>query len=306
VYPEEIYKTSIKSGKTERFAKVDVAVQPAEYEVEQVFYPSKDGTQVSMFLVHKKGLEKNGAAPTYLSGYGGFNIAITPRFSPSLYPWLERGGLVAMPNLRGGGEYGETWHQSGMLANKQNVFDDFIAAAEWLVKEKWTSPAKLAASGRSNGGLLVGAAMTQRPDLFGAIVCGVPLLDMTRYHLFGIGKAWVPEYGDPEKPEDLKVLAAYSPYHRLQANTSYPALLMLSADSDDRVDPMHARKFTAAVEAVSRGKKPLLRIETKAGHGGGDLRKKAVELAADELAFLLDELGAVPPAPSGAVGIATP
>ncbi|MEM7676251.1 MAG: prolyl oligopeptidase family serine peptidase, partial [Myxococcota bacterium] len=249
-------------------------------------YPSKDGTKVSMFIIHKKGLPKNGLNPTILYGYGGFNISLTPTFDAMRIPWLEQGGVWAIPNLRGGGEYGESWHQAGMLGQKQNVFDDFVAAAEFLIAEGYTSSQRLGIRGRSNGGLLVGAAMTQRPDLFGAVVCGVPLLDMVRYHKFGIGRAWIPEYGSADSPEQFEWLYAYSPYHRVKEGVAYPPLLMLSADHDDRVDPMHARKFVAAVEhATASPAKPILRIETNSGHGGGDLRSKYAVRAADVLAF---------------------
>lgn len=295
LYAGEIFESSIKTAKTSVFAKVEVPVKPEDFDVEQVFYPSKDGTKVSMFVVKKKGLQKNGALPTLLYGYGGFNISLTPRFLGRLIPWLEEGGVYAVPHLRGGGEYGEAWHQAGMLHNKQNVFDDFVAAAEYLQREQYTNPDKLAIAGRSNGGLLVGAAMTQRPELFRAVICGVPLLDMVRYHLFGSGKTWIPEYGDPEKAEDFEVLLAYSPYHRLTENTPYPALLMASADSDDRVDPMHARKFVARLQAAAVGERPrLLRIERNSGHGGADLRRAAVEQGVDELSFLYSELRVKP------------
>jgi prolyl oligopeptidase len=293
VHPEEIYKTSIKSGKTERYSKIDVPVDPSKYELSQVWFTSSDNVKVSMFLLHKKGLTKSGDNPTLLYGYGGFNISLTPTFSPMLIPWLDRGGIYAVPNLRGGGEYGESWHQAGMLDKKQNVFDDFINAAEWLIANQYTRPDRLGVRGGSNGGLLVGAAMTQRPELFGAVLCGVPLLDMLRYHKFGIGKAWIPEYGNPEEEAAFKVIHKYSPYHHLKSGTDYPALLLLSADSDDRVDPMHARKFWAAVAQRSAGSRVnLLRIESNAGHGGGDMRKKTLEQSADELAFLLSEIGA--------------
>ncbi|MCK6544687.1 prolyl oligopeptidase family serine peptidase [Myxococcota bacterium] len=289
--PEQIFSTSVKSGGATLFSKVDAPIDPSRFELEQVWYPSKDGTKVSMFVLSKKGLAKDGSARAVLYGYGGFNISMTPGWKPEIYTWLEQGGVWAIANLRGGGEYGEAWHQAGMLEKKQNVFDDFIAAAEHLVKSGYTSPSRLAISGRSNGGLLVGAVMTQRPELFGAVICGVPLLDMIRYPLVGIGKAWIPEYGDPAKEDAFAWLRAYSPYHNLKAGTVYPALLMTSVDSDDRVDPMHARKFVAAIEHAAAGARPkLLRIESSAGHSGGDMRKKSVELGVDELSFLLSEL----------------
>jgi len=290
-FPPEVRATSIKTGATRVHSKSEVPVDPSLYSVEQVEYPSKDGTPISMFIVHKKGLEKTGDHPTLLWGYGGFNVSITPTFRPGIYPWLDRGGVFAIANLRGGGEYGEAWHQAGKREKKQNVFDDFIAAAEHLIKARYTRPDKLAISGRSNGGLLVGAALTQRPDLFGAVLCGVPLLDMVRFHKFGSGKTWVPEYGNPDVQSDFAALHAYSPYHRLTPGTRYPALLMLSADHDDRVDPMHARKFIAALAEASAGGAPhLLRLEANSGHGGADLRKATVEQATDETLFLLATL----------------
>ncbi|MCA9707902.1 MAG: S9 family peptidase [Myxococcales bacterium] len=290
--PPMIYETSISSGKTELWDTIEFPVDTSKIEEHQVWYESKDGTRVSMFVVHRKGLTKDGSHPALLTGYGGFNVSMTPGFSPAAALWVERGGVFAMPNLRGGGEYGEAWHEGGMLGNKQNVFDDFIAAAEYLVAEGYTSAPKLAIRGGSNGGLLVGAAMTQRPELFGAVVCAVPLLDMVRYHQFGSGQTWTPEYGNPDQPEHFPFLLAYSPYHHVVEGTDYPAMLMLSADSDDRVDPMHARKFTAAIQAASRSGEPaIMRIEQKAGHGGAGNRKKAVAQQVDMYAFLLSELG---------------
>lgn len=292
--PPSIYETSVSTGKTDLFFTVDVPVDPSPYKVEQVFFESKDGTKVPMFVVTRKEIELDGSTPLLLYGYGGFNVTLQPYFRSSIYPWLEAGGAYAVPNLRGGGEYGEDWHKAGMLGQKQNVFDDFIAAAEYLVDEGYTSPDRLAIYGGSNGGLLVGAVMTQRPELFRAVVCSVPLLDMVRFHLFGSGKTWVTEYGDPENPDDFGYLHAYSPYHRVEEGTEYPALLMLSADSDDRVDPMHARKFTAAVQHATTSDHPvLLRIERNAGHGGADLIKQYVAKDADLYTFLMKELGVV-------------
>lgn len=294
--PSEVYRTSIKTGETKLWASVKVPFDASPYEVQQVWYPSRDGTKVSMFLLHKKGLKKDGNTPWLLTGYGGFNVSMTPSFSVDFCLWLEAGGGVALPNLRGGGEYGEAWHRAGMLHNKQNVFDDFIAAAEYLIKSNYTKPEKLAIRGGSNGGLLVGAAMTQRPELFKAVICAVPLLDMVRYHKFGSGRTWIPEYGTAEKAEDFKVLHGYSPYHHIHPDTKYPALLMISADSDDRVDPMHARKFAAGIQAASTSGLPvLLRIEKNAGHGGADLIKQRVEASADSIGFLVEELGAKAP-----------
>jgi prolyl oligopeptidase len=294
--PKEIYRTSIGTGATSLWKKVEVPIDPAPYAVEQVWYPSKDGTQVSMFLVHRKDAPRDGSTPFLLSGYGGFNISKYPLFQSGLYAWLEAGGGYALPNLRGGGEYGEEWHRAGMLDKKQNVFDDFIAAAEYLVAQGYTRPERLAISGGSNGGLLVGAALTQRPDLFAAVSCAVPLLDMIRYHLFGEGKTWIPEYGSAEREADFRYLYAYSPYHHVKAGTRYPAVLFLSADADDRVDPLHARKMAAALQAASTSGKPvLLRIEAHAGHGGADLIKQTVEEQTDRFAFLFHELGVSPP-----------
>lgn len=288
--PQQIYKTSIKGGETSLWAEVKVPVDTSKYTVEQVWYPSKDGTKVSMFLVHRKDLKKDGTTPFLLWGYGGFNISETPGFSGSIFPWLDAGGGYAVANLRGGGEYGEEWHRNGMLGKKQNVFDDFIGAAEFLQKEKYAS--KVAIRGGSNGGLLVGAVTTQRPDLFRAVICQVPLLDMVRYHKFGAGQVWIPEYGSADDAEQFKWLYAYSPYHHVKAKTSYPALLMMSADADDRVDPLHARKMVAALQAANTGEHPiLLRIEQHSGHGGADLVKQAVEQQADAYAFLMHELG---------------
>jgi prolyl oligopeptidase len=292
ISPPQIFRTSVKTGKSEVYSKVQLPVDSAGYEVRQVSYPSKDGTSVTMFIVAAKGVKLDGANPTLLSGYGGFDVSVRSAWSSFIYPWLEAGGVYATPNLRGGGEYGKAWHDAGKQGKKQNVFDDFEAAAEYLVREKWTQPKRLAIRGGSNGGLLVGAAMTQHPDLFGAVICAVPLLDMVRYPLYGSGKTWVGEYGDPEKPDELKVLAAYSPYHHVTDGTAYPPLLMMSADHDDRVDPFHARKFVAAVQQATGGQTPVwLRIERNAGHSGSDQVGKAIESSADQLAFLFGMLG---------------
>jgi prolyl oligopeptidase len=290
--PRRVYKISIKGEQLALWAQVRVPFDPSPYVIEQVWYPSKDGTRVSMFVVRRKDMQKDASHPVLLNGYGGFNLPSVPTFRSYLYPWLEAGGVFAMANLRGGGEYGEAWHDAGRLHKKQNVFDDFIAAGEYLLKENYTQPAKLAIFGGSNGGLLVGAAMTQRPELFGAVICSAPLLDMVRYHLSGGGKTWIPEYGNPEKPEDLKVLHAYSPYHHLSAGVKYPPFLMLSPEHDDRVDTLHARKFIAALQNASAGPNPaLIRIETNAGHHGGDMIKKLIESNADQYAFLFAAFG---------------
>jgi len=285
--PNEVRSLSMKTGKTAPYSAVKVPVDPAPYTVEQVFYPSKDGTRVSMFIVHRKDLKKDGHSRALLWGYGGFQISETSHFAASIYPWLERGGIYAVPNLRGGAEYGEEWHQHGMLLEKQNVFDDLAGAAGYLVKEGYTRPDRLAVYGGSNGGLLTGAAITQHPELFSAVICAVPLLDMIRYHKSGGGGTWVPEYGSAENPDQFKALLAYSPYHNVKPGTKYPPLLLLSADSDDRVDPMHARKFAAEMQAASSGGEVLLRIEKNSGHGGADLLKAEVEKGADRYAFLL-------------------
>ena len=285
--PNQVYEASMKSGATKLYSKVEVPFDATPYTVEQAFYPSKDGTRVSMFVVRKKDAPKTGDARTILYGYGGFQVNLTPGFASWIVPWLEHGGVYAVANLRGGGEYGEEWHKSGMLLQKQNVFDDFIAAAEHLVSAGYTNPKHLVIAGGSNGGLLMGAAITQRPDLFAAALCGVPLLDMVRYDLFGSGKTWRSEYGSHEDATQFRVLHAYSPYHHVTEGTRYPALLLLSADSDDRVDPMHARKFAAMMQARSKGGPVLLRIERNAGHGGADMVKADVQKNADRLGFSL-------------------
>jgi prolyl oligopeptidase len=264
-----------------------IALDPDRFETRQVWYPSKDGTSIPMFLVHKRGLAIDGEVPVYLYGYGGFNIPLKPGFSVNVITWAEMGGIFAQPALRGGGEYGEDWHQAGMLDRKQNVFDDFIAAAEWLVSEGYTSPGKLAIGGGSNGGLLVGACMTQRPDLFGACLPAVGVMDMLRFHKFTIGWAWIPEYGSPDDPAQFATLRAYSPLHNLRPGTAYPATLITTADHDDRVVPAHSFKFAAALQAAQGGDAPcLIRIETKAGHGAGIPTSKQIEESADRWAFL--------------------
>ena len=293
--PASVFETSILNGGQKAFFEVKVPVDPSPYLLEQVFYPSKDGTRISMFVVRRRDMPKDRSTPFLLTGYGGFQISKVPAFSGTLFAWLERGGGYALPNLRGGGEYGEDWHRAGMLEKKQNVFDDFIAAAEWLETNGYTARERLAISGASNGGLLVGAVMTQRPELFRAVVCAVPLLDMVRYHRFGSGRTWISEYGSSEEAEPFKALYAYSPYHHVTAETPYPALLMLTADSDDRVDPMHARKFAAQILAARKkdhvDHPVLVRVETNSGHGGGDMIKKNVERSVDMYSFLFDKLG---------------
>jgi len=296
--PTTVYRYDIASGEREIWDRVEIPVDVDSYEVQQVFYESKDGTRIPMFLVHRKGLEKTGDHPTLLTGYGGFNISLTPRFSERVALWVESGGIYAVANLRGGGEYGEEWHEAGMKENKQNVFDDFIAAAEWLVDQGYTNPHKLAIQGGSNGGLLVGAAMTQRPDLFEAVVCAVPLLDMVRYHQFMVAQFWVPEYGSSEDPEQFKALLAYSPYHNVEEGTDYPATLFISGDGDTRVAPLHARKMTALVQAKAGGDEPvMLRYHTKAGHSGGRPVSEQIQDMTDGFTFLFWQLGMEPPPP---------
>ncbi len=293
--PPSVFHFDLKTLKTRLWQRVEADIDADAYEVKQVRYPSKDGTPITMFLAHRKGIKLDGTNPTYLTGYGGFNISETPFFGASLFLFLERGGVVAVPNLRGGGEYGEDWHKAGMLDKKQNVFDDFIAAAEWLIANKYTSPKRLVIQGGSNGGLLIGAAVTQRPDLFRAAVCQVPLLDMLRYHHFRIAKLWIPEYGDPDDPKAFAWLRGYSPYHRVKEGTAYPAMLFTAAESDTRVDAMHARKMAARLQAATAGKGPiLLRLETKAGHGAGKPRAKVLEEMTDTWSFLFWQLGVDP------------
>ncbi|MBO9998994.1 MAG: S9 family peptidase [Cyanobacteria bacterium SID2] len=289
--PTTIYRYDLTTGQSSVFRQPTVDFNPDNYETKQVFYHSKDGTRVPMFLVHKTGLEFDGKNPTYLYGYGGFNISLTPVFSVGLLVWMELGGVLAMPNLRGGGEYGEAWHQAGIKQNKQNVFDDFIAAAEWLIENRYTSSEKLAIGGGSNGGLLVGACMTQRPDLFAAAIPEVGVLDMLRFHKFTIGWAWCSDYGSPDDPEEFQALYAYSPLHNLEAGTAYPATLLVTADHDDRVVPAHSFKFAAALQAADDGENPLfIRIETKAGHGAGKPTTKRIEEIADKWSFLTQVL----------------
>jgi prolyl oligopeptidase len=294
--PATPYRYDIARKQLAPFESSKGSVDPSLYEVSQAFFPSKDGTRVSMFLVHRRGLTKDGQRPVLLSGYGGFNISIKPAFDPSDFVWLERGGIIAQANLRGGGEYGEAWHQAGMLDRKQNVFDDFIAAAEWLVQNGYTRREKLAIQGGSNGGLLVGAVMTQRPDLVGAVLCQVPVADMLRYHLFTVGRYWIPEYGSADDPKQFPFLLHYSPYHNVKDGVAYPATLITTADTDDRVSPGMAKKFGARLQAATRGDEPILvRVETKAGHGAGKPVSKQIDEQADIYRFLSWRLGASGP-----------
>lgn len=291
----EIYRVDLKNKKRSLWGLVEAGIDSSRYHVEQVKYRSKDGTEVPMFLAHKKGIERNGKNPTLLYGYGGFNISLTPMFSPSRFLFLEQGGVLAIANLRGGGEYGEDWHRAGMLDKKQNTFDDFLAAARWLIDNKITNPKRLAIQGGSNGGLLVGAAMTQQPDLFKAVVCQVPLLDMLRYHEFLIARLWIAEYGSADNPVQFKWLAAYSPYQRVKDGTSYPAVLLTTAASDSRVDPLHARKMAARLQRASVSANPiLLRQETRAGHGAGKPRGLILDELTDVYSFLFWQLGMNP------------
>lgn len=288
VHPSAVLRCDVASRTTSTLRVPGLKVDPDQFEVHQVWYESRDGTRVPMFVVHRRGLELDGRRPTWLYGYGGFNVSVLPAFSPSVLVWLEMGGVFAQPALRGGAEYGEEWHRAGMLERKQNVFDDFIAAGEWLVAHRYTSPARLAIGGASNGGLLVGACLTQRPDLFGACLPDVGVLDMLRFHEFTIGWAWIPEYGDPANPEHARFLAAYSPLHNLSPGTRYPATLVTTADHDDRVVPAHSYKFTAALQEAQAGDAPcLIRIETQVGHGAGTPTSRLIDQAVDRWAFLV-------------------
>ncbi|MCU1265301.1 MAG: serine protease, family peptidase [Acidobacteria bacterium] len=289
--PTTIYRYDMVTGKSTIFRQPKVDFNPGDYETKQVFYNSKDGTRVPMFLTYKRGLKLDGQNPTYLYGYGGFDISLTPVFSVGDLVWMEMGGIYAQPNLRGGGEYGEDWHQAGMKAKKQNVFDDFIAAAEWLITNKYTSTPKLAIGGDSNGGLLVGAVLTQRPDLFGATLPGVGVMDMLRFQRFTIGWAWVSDYGSSDNADDFKIQYAYSPLHNIKSGKAYPPTMVTTADHDDRVWPGHSFKFAATLQAAQAGPAPvLIRIETKAGHGAGKPTTKIIEELADRWGFLVREL----------------
>ncbi len=290
-YPPTIYKYDIAAGKSEVFRKTEVKFNPEDYESKQVFCASKDGTKVPMFIVHKKGLKLNGKNPAYLYGYGGFRSSLTPGFSISIMIFLENGGVYAAANLRGGGEYGEEWHKAGMLFNKQNVFDDFISAAEYLIKEKYTASDKLAIAGASNGGLLVGACMTQRPDLFKVALPAVGVMDMLRYHKFTVGWGWAVEYGSSDDEAHFKNLYSYSPLHNIRDGVSYPATLVTTADHDDRVVPAHSFKFIATLQEKHRGESPvLIRIDTKSGHGASSVTK-AIESLTDTWSFVFYNLG---------------
>ncbi len=296
--PDAVFQIDLADRGTTLWSKVDApGIDPTNYEINQLWFNSKDGTRVPMFVFHKKGLELNGKNPTQLTGYGGFNVSMTPEFRGDRFAWLEHGGVYAVANLRGGAEFGEDWHRTGMLQNKQNVFDDFLAAAEFLIAQKYTDKDHLAIRGGSNGGLLMGAALTQRPDLFRAVVCQVPLLDMLRYQNFQIAKLWIPEYGSSDDPKQFEWLYAYSPYHHVKQGVEYPAILFMTADTDTRVDPMHAKKMAALMQAEaatgrSRERPILLRIDSKAGHGAGKPIAKQIDDLVDVYSFLFWQLGA--------------
>ncbi|MEP7039529.1 MAG: prolyl oligopeptidase family serine peptidase [Acidobacteriota bacterium] len=290
--PPTIYRYDLKTGKSEIFRQSDVKFNPNDYEVKQVKYASKDGTMIPMFIVHKKGIKLDGSNPTLLYAYGGFNISLTPGFSVSRIVWMENGGVYAVPNLRGGGEYGEDWHKAGTKLQKQNVFDDFIAAAEYLIKNKYTRPEKLAISGGSNGGLLIGATLNQRPDLFGAALPAVGVMDMLRFQKFTIGRAWTSDYGSSDNAEEFAAIYKYSPLHNIKEGTKYPAVLVTTSDHDDRVVPAHSFKYAATLQKAQAGNAPvLIRIETNAGHGAGKPTAKVIEEQADVYGFLMKNLG---------------
>jgi prolyl oligopeptidase len=289
--PATIYRYNMITGESREYRRSEVKFNPDDYETSQVFYPSKDGTRIPMFLCHRKGLKLDGTNPTLLYGYGGFNIPITPSFSVSRLTWMEMGGVLAVANLRGGGEYGEAWHKAGTKNRKQNVFDDFIAAAEWLIEKRYTASEKLAIQGRSNGGLLVGACLAQRPDLYGACLPAVGVMDMLRFHRFTAGRFWTDDYGCADNPEEFAALVKYSPCHNLKEGVTYPPTLVTTADTDDRVVPGHSFKFAARLQACHGGEAPvLIRIETSAGHGAGKPTAKIIEEATDELAFVARSL----------------
>ncbi|MBL0334607.1 MAG: S9 family peptidase [Chitinophagaceae bacterium] len=296
-FPPIIYKYELATGKSTIFRKPDVKFNPEDFVTEQVFYPSKDGTKIPMFIVYKKGLNKNGLNPTLLTGYGGFNISSNPGFSATRIAWLEQGGIYALANLRGGSEYGEKWHAAGMRFNKQNVFDDFIGAAEFLIKKKYTSSSYLSAQGGSNGGLLVGAVINQRPDLFRVAIPQVGVMDMLRFHKFTIGWNWIAEYGSSDNPEDFKNLIGFSPMHNIKPGLNYPSVLVTTADHDDRVVPAHSFKYMATLQEKYKGNNPvLIRVETNSGHGASNL-KKGLEVTADIYSYIFYNMGLAPKFP---------
>lgn len=290
--PPTIYRYRMPSGRKEVWARIQVPIHPEDFTVKQVWFPSKDGTRVPMFMVHKRGLQPDGNRPVLLTGYGGFKNSLMPAYSSIATAWAEAGGVFAVPSLRGGGEFGEAWHQAGMRERKQNTFDDFFAAAEWLIANRYTNPDRLAIAGGSNGGLLVGAALTQRPELFRAVMCSYPLLDMVRYHRFLVARFWVPEYGSSDDAQQFRTLLSYSPYHRVKKGTRYPAVLFVTGDADTRVAPLHARKMAALLQWAQGGDRPiLLDYDTKAGHSGGKPLSRQIEDSARQYAFLLWQLG---------------
>jgi prolyl oligopeptidase len=295
-YPRTTFQYDIDKDELEIFHQPPIEIDVSNYTTEQVLYESKDGTRVSMFLIHRKDIVRDGTNPTYLTGYGGFNVPMKPYFSTTYALWLESGGMVAIPNLRGGGEYGKEWHEAGMLDKKQNVFDDFIAAAEWLIENKYTERDKLAIGGGSNGGLLVGAVVVQRPELFKIVYCAVPLLDMLRYHKFGYANIWAEEYGSAEDPEQFKYLHEYSPYHNVIDGTDYPAMLFVGSENDARCYPLHAMKMAARMQEANHSGEPiLLLVRKKSGHGGGTTITESIEQQAEVWAFLMDKVGLTPP-----------
>jgi prolyl oligopeptidase len=297
--PPSIYRYDLNTGASELLRRPDVAFDPDDFEVKQVFYHSKDGTRVPMFIAHKKGIQLNRRNATRLFGYGGFGHALTPLFAPWSVQWMEMGGVLAIPNLRGGGEYGEEWHKAGMKLQKQNVFDDFIAAAEWLIDQQYTSPEHIGIHGYSNGGLLVAACMMQRPDLFGACLPSIAVTDMLRFHQFTAGRLWIEEYGCSEdSQEEYEALRAYSPYHNIRDGVEYPPTLVTTGDMDDRVIPAHSFKFAARLQQAQRGDAPaLIRIDTRAGHWDGKPTTMVIEEFADQWAFMVEHLDMTPTIP---------
>ncbi len=290
--PPSSYRYQVASGKQDLWFRPKVPIHTDDIVTQQVWYQSKDGTKVPMFVVHRKGLALDGNRPTLMTAYGGFNVSMTPSFSAVAAWWTEHGGVFALPNLRGGGEFGEKWHRAGMFEKKQNVFDDFIAAAEWLIRNKYTQPSRLAIQGGSNGGLLMGAMMTQRPDLFGAIICGAPLLDMLRFQKMSVGSWWTAEYGSADDPKQFQYLLKYSPYHNVHKGTKYPPIMFVTGDSDTRVDPAHARKMAALMQADNGSANPIvLRYDTKGGHSGIGSVDKVIEQQVDQMSFIADRLG---------------
>lgn len=293
VQPPATYRYLVATGKQETWHQPNIPVDPGQFDTRQVWYPSKDNTRIPMFLVHKKGMKLDGNRPVLLTGYGGFSVAETPAWTTRAVIWAEAGGIYALPNLRGGGEFGEKWHRAGMLANKQNVFDDFIAAAEWLIENGYTRPSHLAIAGGSNGGLLAGAAVTQRPELFQAALCAVPLLDMLRFQKFLVARLWVSEYGSAEDPKQFGYIYKYSPYQQVREGVKYPAVLFVTGDSDTRVAPLHARKMTARMQAATGSDRPiLLHYDTRAGHSAGLPITKQIADLTDQMSFLMSQTGA--------------